>query len=435
MIRQPSNNLHKKASSDRCDSTSVISRVENHHDKNRRGEQKVNIAILHSHLTKLNGAGHMITQIANGLAMCGHQVSVIAAVINDDLYEFDARVSLHSVSSSIPESPLFWITVPLLVRRMVKEIAKIRPDYVLANHFPSNWALVKSGCHGHWLCHEPYPYFYDYDMIERNRITQIGARAISLLYSRQDIKMARKTAILANSRFTQKSINKVFMQRSEVLHPGISSEVLNFNGSVPKDGSIISISPSKPLKRFEITVRTLAMLSKEFSKLRLKVVGPIWEPYRALIDTLNRTSRVEVKVLGTLPRTEYYEEIQKAQVVSFPSFEEPFGIVPLEAAGLGTPVVYFRSGGLLDSMIDGVTGIGVDEGDFQGFARAIRHILKHGIKIDLDSPELKAHFGEFTWNSVIRKLLNIIEAGRKQNGSTTRTEAQSHFRKPNVSDR
>lgn len=62
-------------------------------------------------------------------------------------------------------------------------------------------------------------------------------------------------------------------------------------------------------------------------------------------------------------------------VVCYPWYE-PFGIVPLEAMACGVPVVVAQVGGLVDSVVNGVTGIHVPPRDPLALAEALRDLLK-----------------------------------------------------------
>ena len=54
---------------------------------------------------------------------------------------------------------------------------------------------------------------------------------------------------------------------------------------------------------------------------------------------------------------------------------EPFGIVPLEAMACGVPVVASAVGGLVDTVVDGVTGLHVPPRDPAALAAALRQLL------------------------------------------------------------
>jgi glycosyltransferase involved in cell wall biosynthesis len=70
------------------------------------------------------------------------------------------------------------------------------------------------------------------------------------------------------------------------------------------------------------------------------------------------------------------EELAKARVLAIPAlWPEPFGLVALEAYATGCPVVASRIGGLLDTVIQGVTGRLVPPGDVPALAAAIGTML------------------------------------------------------------
>jgi glycosyltransferase involved in cell wall biosynthesis len=78
---------------------------------------------------------------------------------------------------------------------------------------------------------------------------------------------------------------------------------------------------------------------------------------------------------------------RRASVGLVPStWDEPFGIVALEAMATGTPVVASRIGGLTDIVEDGVTGVLVPPGDVQALAAAMRRLV--------DDPALRGRMGE-----------------------------------------
>lgn len=67
-----------------------------------------------------------------------------------------------------------------------------------------------------------------------------------------------------------------------------------------------------------------------------------------------------------------------ADIVVYPtSGEEPFGLVPLEAMSSGTPVVVSRSGGLVESVVDGVTGFVIPKEDDNALADRLSALLGH----------------------------------------------------------
>jgi glycogen(starch) synthase len=79
--------------------------------------------------------------------------------------------------------------------------------------------------------------------------------------------------------------------------------------------------------------------------------------------------------LGHLPDGELPAAVAAADAVVLPSRYEPFGIVALEAAAAGAPLVTSTAGGLGELVEDGCTGVSFAPGDVAGIARAVRTVL------------------------------------------------------------
>jgi len=86
-----------------------------------------------------------------------------------------------------------------------------------------------------------------------------------------------------------------------------------------------------------------------------------------------RAARVRraVTMLGHVDDAALVSLLGRASAVVLPSRYEPFGIVALEAAAAGAPLVASRAGGLGEVVLDGVTGLSFDPGDVAGCAAAV----------------------------------------------------------------
>jgi D-inositol-3-phosphate glycosyltransferase len=82
-----------------------------------------------------------------------------------------------------------------------------------------------------------------------------------------------------------------------------------------------------------------------------------------------------VHLLGRVDRADVPTLLRSADLLVTVPVYEPFGIVALEAMACGVPVVASAVGGMLDTVIDGVTGVQVTPGDVAGLSRLVSELL------------------------------------------------------------
>ncbi|ROR66402.1 glycosyltransferase [Agrococcus jenensis] len=148
-------------------------------------------------------------------------------------------------------------------------------------------------------------------------------------------------------------------------------------GVRPADGLVVCVGRVQPLKGQDLAVRMLEHLPDAV----LVVAGdatPGDERYLESLHDIAREIGVEGRVrhIGSLERPALARLLDAADVVVVPSRTESFGLVPLEAAASGTPVVASRVGGLVESVVDGETGVLVDGRDPAEWAQAVGAILE-----------------------------------------------------------
>jgi len=111
-----------------------------------------------------------------------------------------------------------------------------------------------------------------------------------------------------------------------------------------------------------------------------------------------------VDFLGSVSRDQVPELLRSADMAVCMPWYEPFGLVPLEAMACGVPVVGSHVGGLVDTIVDGRTGVLVPARRPELAARAVRELL--------DSPETLEAMGRrgalrvaqhYSWEQVARQ--------------------------------
>ncbi|MCP2094433.1 Glycosyltransferase involved in cell wall bisynthesis [Actinosynnema pretiosum] len=104
-------------------------------------------------------------------------------------------------------------------------------------------------------------------------------------------------------------------------------------------------------------------------------VGRDPEARRLVEHARQRGVAGRVRLVGAVRRDAMPALLKSADAVVCAPWYEPFGLVPLEAMACGVPVVATSVGGLVDSVVDGVTGRLVPPRDPRALAVALRALL------------------------------------------------------------
>jgi len=237
--------------------------------------------------------------------------------------------------------------------------------------------------------------------------------------------------VLACSRFTRTAVLAlgVAPERVTVLYPGVDPARV---GSSPAQGdsggagprTILSVGRLNELyKGHDTVIRALPLIQVKCPGARYVIVGG--GRLRDYLGQVARSVGVErdVAFAGEVSDAELERLYRSADVVVQLSREsvsgggaEGFGIVCLEAGAFGKPIVAGHSGGLVDAVADGETGLLVDPLDLAAVAEAIVAVLR--------DPDLARRLGDagrrrvlarFTWDAMAMRARQLFAevAGRR----------------------
>ncbi|HUQ60436.1 glycosyltransferase family 4 protein [Lentzea sp.] len=120
-----------------------------------------------------------------------------------------------------------------------------------------------------------------------------------------------------------------------------------------------------------------------------------------------------VEFVGHLSDRSLAALLTAADAVVLPSRYEPFGIVALEAAAAGTPLVASTAGGLGEVVLDGETGLSFAPGDVDGLARAVRDVLSDPSSAASRARAAKARLAtDFNWSTIASDTAAVYSAAR-----------------------
>lgn len=130
-----------------------------------------------------------------------------------------------------------------------------------------------------------------------------------------------------------------------------------------------------------------------------------------------RTHRVarSVSFVGSLGHAELLGWLHGADAIVLPSRYEPFGIIALEAAAAGTPLVTSTAGGLGEAVVDGVTGVSFLPGDVAGLTSAVREVLDDPAAAQKRAKAARERLTEdFDWHVVARETTQVYLAAKRR---------------------
>jgi D-inositol-3-phosphate glycosyltransferase len=109
---------------------------------------------------------------------------------------------------------------------------------------------------------------------------------------------------------------------------------------------------------------------------------------------------------GRVARAEVPALMRSADVVVCAPWYEPFGIVPVEAMACGVPVVATAVGGMLDTIVDGVTGVHVPPHDPDALAAALGDLLAQPLRLaEMGAAGVHRARSCYSWDRVARLTL------------------------------
>jgi glycosyltransferase involved in cell wall biosynthesis len=179
---------------------------------------------------------------------------------------------------------------------------------------------------------------------------------------------------------------------------------------------VVNLATLEPKKGQDLLIKAFAKLPAAFSDFRLVIAGfdaGSGPALRALAAELGVAERVHL--LGDLSRPDALAVCRGGTLFVLSSRAEPFGLVVLEAAVLGVPVVAHRVGGVPEIVAGSEFGTLVEVGAVDDLAAAIASLLGDaGRRRQLSSALRGRVEREFTWANSFAQLMAVAQGGTGQ---------------------
>lgn len=189
---------------------------------------------------------------------------------------------------------------------------------------------------------------------------------------------------------------------------------------LPKSATprVVVLSRLVPHKQIEDALDAVARLRPDLPDLHLDVVGGGWWEDRLVAHAERLGVSDAVTFHGHVDEITKHQLLQRSWVHLLPSCKEGWGLAVTEAAQHAVPTIGYRSsGGLTDSIVDGVTGLLVD--DKHELVARLEQLLGDDVLREQLGVKAQLRSGEFSWRQsadAMHQVLESVLAGRMVSG-------------------
>jgi len=354
---------------------------------------KIRIAIVAEWLTSRGGA----EKVVESLIKVFPDAQIFTSVFNPKV--FPELVSKKPITSFLQKIPVLNKHHQLLGPLMPKAFKSLDfkgYDIIISSSSAFGKGITKPKGSTHiCYCHTPIRYVWQPDIDKRLARLPFGLFAISIL-KKWDLKTNKNVDyFVTNSKYSASRIKKFYNREAIVIYPPVP---VYKNPKVYKqDNYYLAISRMVAYKKIDLAIMACENLGR---KLIVAGSGEMEKAWRAIAG-------MNTRFVGRVDDDQKVRLISEAKAVIFPA-EEDFGIVPIEAMSLGTPVIGFNKGGTAESVVNLETGVLFDSQTQTSLEQAILKFESLTFKKDVLVGRAK-QFWKFE-----EKILNLVNKIKKE---------------------
>lgn len=179
------------------------------------------------------------------------------------------------------------------------------------------------------------------------------------------------TTLFTHSHFTAAVLKRTYGIRAAVIHLGVDTTTFK-PLKVRRQGFVLSVGAMHPLKGHQFVIDALATLEQP-ERPKLVIVGPRGD-FGKTLAAYARENEVDLELRLSISTKDVVKTYNQAGLMAAAQYNEPFGLITLEAMATKTPVVAVKEGGLAETVTDSTTGL-LTPRDPNAFGSAIQRVL------------------------------------------------------------
>lgn len=331
------------------------------------------VAIVHDDLVQWGGA----ERVLEGLCEIYPDAPIYTSVYDASNMELSNRFGSKKIITSFLQKIPGW-------RSLYKTLLPLYPiafeqfvfdDYDLVISHTTRFAksiITKLYTTHICYCHTPPRFLWHFS---GDGYYGIGEILMTKLRLYDQISAHRVDHFIAGSENARRRIKRVYGIDSKVVYPFVDmdrfKDVEGFDG-----GYFVVVGRPNKYKRFDLAIEACKRL------------------------------RIELRIVdGSLPDKMVIEILAGCKGLLLPGIED-FGLVSLEAQVLGKPVIAFKAGGVLETLVDGKSGIFFDSPTIESLTSAIKRFNVN----DWNKEEIRRHAKGFSKENFFKHFRQVVDS-------------------------
>ncbi len=357
------------------------------------------VALVHDHLAQDGGAEKVLKVFAD-MFPDAPIYTLLYEPANADKYYKDRRIEtsiIQKLPGGVKHYQWYMPFMPMAV-----EFFDLRKyDLVLSDTASFAKGVITSPEAKHiCYCHTPTRYLWSdtHQYINELKYNKYFKKIISLvlnyirLWDRQAADRVDK--FIANSKTVEKRISKYYRRNSQVIYPPVETEKCFLSESV--GDYFLAGCRLAPYKRIDVLIKAFLQMPDK----KLKIFGDGVDMSR-LKKIANNAENIEF--LGRIYEEEKYKLMSKCLAFLNPQ-EEDFGIAPVEVMASGRPVIAYKKGGALETVIEEKTGLFFDSQKVD----SLINVIKNFDSKNFDSHFIRKHAEKFSVERFKKEIKEFI---------------------------
>lgn len=381
----------------------------------------------------IGGLGRHVHHLATALAEAGHEVVVLSRrPTNTD-------PSTHPTTDEIAEGVRvvaaaqdpheFDFASDMMAWTLAMGHAMVRAGLAIRDRRGGPWRPEVVHAHD-WLVAHPaiaLAEIYDVPLVSTIHATEAGRHSgwVSGRTSRQvhavESWLVRESdSLITCSQSMSDEITELFgpgLAETRVIRNGIDVASWPFAERAPRTGpaQLLYLGRLEYEKGIHDAIAALPRIRRTHPGTTLTVAGEGTQVGWLVEQSRKHKVRRAVSFVGHLDHEALVRILHAADVAVLPSHYEPFGIVALEAAATGVPLVVSDVGGLGEAVIHGKTGISYPPRDVAALAAAVRTVLDDAHTAQLRAVAARRRLtSEFEWHCIAVETAQVYLAAKRR---------------------